>query len=186
MIKNLPSRIFLCGFMGAGKTTIGRQLAQNLSVSFLDLDEHIEEEEGKSISDIFEEQGEAAFRKLERNAILEVIRNFKGVVALGGGALQNQHITDHIKVNGLLIFIQTPFSVILERIMTKPHRPLLLNEEGSLKNEEILKKELNTLYKKRLPLYEQAELKISGEKAEDEKVAVDRLLKKIRYHVSHY
>jgi len=161
-------------------------MAEKLSLSFLDLDERIEQEAGKSIAEIFEEEGESAFRKMERDALLEVVRNFKGVVALGGGTLQNQHIVDHIKVNGLLIFIETPFSVIFQRIMNEPHRPLLLDEEGSLKGKEVLKKQLNSLYRKRLPFYEQAELKISGEVAAASEGVVDRLLKKIRYHVSHY
>lgn len=186
MINNLPALIFICGFMGTGKTTVGRELAEKLSLSFLDLDEEIEREAGKSIAEIFEDEGESAFRKMERDTLLEVIRNFKGVVALGGGTLQNQHIVDHIKVNGLLIFIETPFSVIFQRIMNEPHRPLLLNEEGSLKKKEILKKQLNSLYRKRLPFYEQAELKITGEEAGAKEDVVERLLKKIRYHVSHY
>jgi len=161
-------------------------MAEKLSLPFLDLDERIEQEAGKSIAEIFEEERESAFRKMERDALLDVVRNFKGVVALGGGTLQNQHIVDHIKVNGLLIFIETPFSVIFQRIMNEPHRPLLLDEEGSLKDKEVLKKQLNSLYRKRLPFYEQAELKISGEVAAASEGVVDRLLKKIRYHVSHY
>lgn len=185
MIKNLPDRIFLCGFMGAGKSTIGRELAQKLSISFLDLDNLIEEEAGKSIPEIFKSGEESAFRKLERRCLLDVIRNHRGIVALGGGALQNQHVVDHIKVNGLLIFIETPFSVILQRIIKETNRPLLLDEEGLIKNREILKKQLKTLYEQRLPFYEQAELKITGGGDSNMEQTVRRLIKKIQYHVSH-
>lgn len=186
MIKNLPNRIFLCGFMGAGKSTIGEQLAEELSVAFLDLDTSIEKKAGMNITEIFEKEGEETFRRLEKKCILNAIRNYEGVVALGGGALQNQHLLDHIKVNGLLIFIETPFSVILERISEQKDRPLLLAEDGSIKDKEKLKEELTTLYEQRLPLYEQAELKLecTGDQTIDE--AVQTLIKKIGYHVSHY
>jgi shikimate kinase len=172
--------------MGAGKSTLGQELAVKLSQPFLDLDDYIEEKSGKSISDIFDQDGEMAFRKLERKYLLEVIRKFEGVVALGGGTLQNQHIVDHIKVNGLLIFIETPISVILERIQNNPVRPLLLKEDGSIKKKETLFEELDLLYKKRLPLYEQAELKIATGDEADSEETIKKLIKKIRYHVTHY
>lgn len=186
MIRNLPDRIFLCGFMGTGKTTIGKLLSQKLAIPFLDLDDRIEEEAGKDIPQIFKEDGERAFRKLERTCLLDVIKNYKGVVALGGGALQNQHLIDHIKLNGLLIFIETPFSLILDRIVQERNRPLLLNEQGTLKEKEILEKELKTLYGRRLPFYRQAELIITHKENTSLESMVGSLIKKIRYHVSHY
>lgn len=186
MIKNLPDRIFLCGFMGAGKSTIGQRLAEKLSLPFLDLDQLIEKKAGQSITDIFVKEGERVFRTLERESLLEVIRNCKGIVALGGGTFQNQHMVDHVKVNGLLIFIETPFSVILERIRDNPDRPLLLKEDGSLKDEDTLTKELNSLYRQRLGYYEQAELRLSPGENEPAEQMVDRLIKKIRYHVAHH
>lgn len=186
MIKNLPDRIFICGFMGAGKSTVGEKLSQKLGTSFLDLDDYIQEKTGKDIPQIFSEDGEQRFRKIERKYLLEVITDFKGVVALGGGSLQNQQIVDHIKLNGLLIFIETPFSIILERITEENNRPLLLNEQGSLKEKKILEKELRTLYEQRLPFYQQATLSISYEKENSIGSMVNSLIKKIRYHVSHY
>jgi shikimate kinase len=186
MIKNLPDRIFLCGFMGAGKSTIGKRLAERLDVSFLDLDDYIEKEAGKEIPKIFEKEGETEFRRLERQSLLKLIRNYQGVIALGGGSLQNQHIVDHIKLNGLLIFIETPFSVILERITGQKNRPLLLNEQGNVKDKEILKEELKTLYEQRLSYYRQAELSIVNDEKQEPKNMVDSLIKKIEYHVSHY
>lgn len=186
MIKNIPDRIFLCGFMGAGKTTLGKLLSEELNVSFLDLDTRIEEKAGKAISLIFKEDGEQAFRKMERSCLLDVIRNHKGVIALGGGALQNQHIVDHIKLNGLLIFIETPFSVIFNRIMQHKNRPLLLDEEGDFKKKERVKEELKTLYEQRLPLYRQAEINFLCEENTSLKDMVYSLTKKIKYHVAHY
>lgn len=186
MISNLPERIFLCGFMGAGKSTIGSKLAEKLGLTFLDLDDFIAHKTGKSIPEIFEEGGEQAFRKTERTCILEIIRTYEGVVALGGGSLQNQHMVDHIKLNGLLVFIETPISVILERIGKDRNRPLLLNEEGKIKNKEILETELGTLYEKRLPLYRQAELTVTDDGNKNTETLVENLMNKITYHVSHY
>ena len=186
MINNLPDRIYLCGFMGAGKSTIGKLLAEKLSMPFIDLDTRIEENREKSIPVIFEEEGEEAFRQAERSALLEVIREEQGVIALGGGALHNQHLLDHVKVNGLLIFIETPFSVIFDRIAGKTDRPLLLDEDGNMKEEESLREELRSLYHKRLPLYEQAELQINSRNYESREELVRSLIKKIRNHVSFH
>ena len=186
MITNLPDRIFLCGFMGAGKSTIGRSLAEKLAQKFIDLDQFIEHEEGVSISEMFKNDGEEAFRKAERSAILKVIRKFKGVVALGGGSLQNQHMVDHIKLNGLLIFIETPFSVIFERIGKDTKRPLLLDDGGNPKDEDILKKELKELYQQRRPLYEQSVISIDSSNFDSVDTLSDKLIRKIKNHVSHH
>lgn len=186
MISNLPERIFLCGFMGAGKSVIGQKLADRLELPFLDLDDKIEEKSEKSIPEIFETMGEAKFRIVERKALLEVIREFEGVVALGGGTIQNQHLLDHIKLNGLLIFIETPVSVILDRISEDKNRPLLLDEQGNPKNYEQLRKDLTTLYEERLPLYEQAVLTVVNDGSKSPEQLVETLLKKIKNHVEYY
>ncbi|WP_445664759.1 shikimate kinase [Fodinibius sp. AD559] len=186
MISNLPERIFLCGFMGAGKSVIGKKLAKKLELSFLDLDDKIELETGQSIPKIFEESGESAFRVAERRALLEVIRKFNGVVSLGGGSLQNQHMVDHVKLNGLLIFIETPISVILDRISQDKNRPLLWDEQGNLKSEKQLKNELTALYEKRLPLYKQAAIQVKNDGRKNVEEIVETLLKKIRNHVEYY
>lgn len=176
--------IFLCGFMGAGKTTIGQKLAEELDRPFLDLDDRIAEKAEKSIPEIFEDSGEGKFRAIERSALLEVAQQFEGVVALGGGSLQNQHLLDHLKLNGLLIFIEAPIPVIIDRISRDPNRPLLLNEQGEPKDRDTLEKELKVLYKDRLPLYEQAviTLKVKADESADEHVKT--LINKIRNHVA--
>ncbi|MDZ7715584.1 MAG: shikimate kinase [Balneolaceae bacterium] len=186
MITNLPDRIFLCGFMGAGKTTIGKVLAEKLEQSFMDLDQFIEHEQGLSIPEIFENEGEDAFRALERSAIRKAIRTFKGIIALGGGSLQDQHILDHIKLNGLLIFIETPFSVIFERIKNNTKRPLLLDDGGSPKSKDVLQAELKALYQQRMPLYEQAVIQIDSSKFDDVDSLSDKLIRKIKNHVSDH
>lgn len=186
MIANLPERIFLCGFMGAGKSTVGRQLAEKLELEFLDLDDKIEEKAGRSIPEIFAESGESGFRTIERRAVLEVVREFEGVVALGGGSVQNQHMLDHLKLNGLLVFIETPIPVILERISEDENRPLLLDKDGNPKDNEALKQELTALYEERLPLYEQAIISIQNDGSRSPAELVETLLKKIRNHVEYH
>lgn len=184
MISNLPDRIFLCGFMGAGKSTLGRRLAKRLKMNFMDLDKIIEQESAQSIPEIFEQDGEETFRKLEQSALLSVIRSKKGVIALGGGSLQNQHMVDHLKLNGLLIFIDTPFSVIFERIADDSGRPLLTDENGELKSEELLHSQLKALYEKRLPLYRQAVITVDSSGGLKE--VMDQLIRKIENHVTYH
>lgn len=186
MNSNLPDRIFLCGFMGAGKTTIGKQLAQKMEQPFMDLDQFIEREQGNSISQIFRDKGEGVFRKAEKEALLHAISNFKGVIALGGGTLQNQLIVDHIKLNGLLIFIETPFSVIFERITKNAMRPLLLDNGGNPKSNDVLQAELKDLYKQRMPLYKQAVIHIDSSKFDNVDSLSDKLIGKIKNNVSHH
>lgn len=186
MIKNLPDRIFLCGFMGAGKSTLGERLARRLDQNFMDLDSYIEQQADATIPQIFEEYGEEEFRRKERSAILDVIKSRTGVIALGGGTLQNQHLVDHIKLNGLLIFIATPFSIIFERILEEPGRPLLLDENGNRKPKEILREELKALYKQRLPLYRQAVLQIDITRFGSTDDALEELISKIENHVSYH
>jgi shikimate kinase len=186
IISNLPDRIFLSGFMGAGKSVLGKTLADKLEVPFLDLDDRIEANADQSIPEIFNQSGEAGFRTLERRALMEVVREFKGVVALGGGSLQSQHMVDHLKINGLLVFIETPISVILDRISQDPDRPLLVDEEGNPKPRETLEEEMTALYKERLPLYEQAVITVTNDGSGDPEEIMTTLVKKIRNHVEYY
>ncbi|TYP94927.1 shikimate kinase [Fodinibius salinus] len=185
MIPNVPDRIFLSGFMGAGKSTVGRLLAEELEQSFVDLDDKIEEQDGRTIPAIFEESREAAFRRIERGALMEVVRNFEGIVALGGGSLQNQHIVDHLKLNGLLIFIKTPISVILRRISDDEHRPLLTDDDGRPKDKKTLREELQKKYDQRAPLYKQAVITIEDNGNCTPQVLAKKLVKKIRNHVEY-
>ena len=184
MNRTIPERIFICGFMGAGKSTVGRALADKLEMPFWDLDDFIEDQAGQSIPAIFEAAGEQGFRRREQSAVLDIIRQKKGVIALGGGTLQSQHLLDHIKVNGLLIYINTPMDEIIARISGDENRPLLLDEEGNMKSESELEKDLQQLYDERLPFYEQAEITIESTRFDDQEELVQSLVKKIKYHVA--
>lgn len=186
MITNLPNIIFLCGFMGAGKSTLGKKLARNLELPYRDLDDWIEEQENRSIRQIFEEFDESVFRKIERRYLLELIRDYEGVLSLGGGSIHDQHILDQMKMNGLLIFIETPFPIILDRILSERDRPLLLDEDGEPKERLVAENDLKELYESRLPYYEQSEIHISNPDDRFPGETVKELVKKIKNHVASY
>ena len=154
--------IFLCGFMAAGKTAVGQALAKELRYEFYDLDKEIERKAGRRIKNIFKQSGEQRFREMEQKAMIDFLQKKRCIVALGGGALQNQQLTAKIKNNSLLVFIDCPVSVILERLRDDKTRPLLLEKDGSKKDDKTLRKELKMLYEKRLPLYKQAKIVIDS------------------------
>lgn len=151
--------IALCGMMGSGKSAIGRRVALLLDRPFVDLDALIEERAEMSISRIFETEGEAAFRKWERDTLGQLLHSQANIIGLGGGSLQNQSVLQELKKTAFLCFIDTPLDVILERVQRNTNRPLLLNEKGDLKSETQILSFLQQLYEARLPLYEQAHVR---------------------------
>lgn len=153
------TNIFLSGFMGSGKSSLGKKLAQLLRRDFVDLDHYIEKKMALTIAVIFNQFGEEEFRLIEKQCLEEVIeKNTKAVIALGGGTVcffDNLHL---IKSNGLLIYLQLPPKVLAERIKkSKTVRPLL----QKLKSEDLLLTIENKL-NSRLHYYEQAQLCING------------------------
>ena len=136
----MPHReiIYLCGFMGVGKTTIGRHLAAATGYRFADLDHLIEEGEGYRVTEIFGRYGEPYFRDLEYRYLLEQSRRKGHILALGGGTLQSQQIIDFIKESGTLIFLELPVEVIVQRLRYTRKRPLLLRENGERRSIEEL------------------------------------------------
>lgn len=145
--ENLPHHIYLCGFMGSGKTTIASLLADKLNYIFLDTDQLIQEKENKKIREIFESEGETRFRELENEVLKEVIASQnKTVVALGGGSLIRKQNQASVKKDGFLIYLKTDLQTISTRIASDPARPLL--KEASLES----------LFDLRKPGYEGADL----------------------------
>ena len=137
--------IALCGFMGAGKTTAGRKLARMCGMEFYDADVYLEERAGKAISEIFAEQGEEAFRRLETDCLLELAAKKNCVIALGGGAVLRPENVEAIKSSSYLIHLDTPLGRIIKNLSYSTSRPLL--EKGD-KNAEIRK-----LYHARKDIY---------------------------------
>lgn len=118
--------IFLCGFMGCGKTTTGKLLAKKLGCSYIDTDELIEKNEGMSIPDIFSKKGEPYFRRVEAETVKSLCGR-KAVVSCGGGALINDETADAVNKNDAAVFLDIPFDTCYERIKDDPHRPIAVS-----------------------------------------------------------
>ena len=116
--------IVLTGFMGSGKTTLGRSLAEAYSRTFVDIDAYIEREQKKSICEIFSEEGEDSFRAYERNAIRLVSKKSGLIIALGGGAI-SEHNVRLLKENGIILFLHITPETAYERLKADDSRPLL-------------------------------------------------------------
>ena len=129
--SNLPdyTPIFLVGFMGAGKTTVGRELAAHLGYDFYDLDEVIAAQTGKSVQEIFADLGEDEFRKLESKAIQTCGDFVRAVVALGGGAYVSEKNRTVLRGIGKTVWLDCPLEVCLQRIRGDRSRPLLGNTD---------------------------------------------------------
>lgn len=182
-LNRFDGSIYLTGFMASGKSTAGKKLSALLDKPFRDLDEEISIREHKSIRKIFEENGEAYFREAEWKYLLDLTRNFKGIVSLGGGALQSQAVVDHLKVNGLLVFLDTPLDEILNRVYRNTRRPIVFNDKGDRKSKETLYNELKTLYSNRIDFYRQAPVRIQTHTYSSNDEMVQALLQKIQQHV---
>lgn len=142
-------RIYLTGFMGSGKSTAGRRLAERLGVPFVDLDEEIERRAGMRVREIFERSGEPAFRQMEAEALRETISRPDVVVATGGGTMMFEGNARLIRSAGLSVWLHPPFATIVARIgaLGKEDRPLFQDEVQAL-----------ALYRERLPAYRRADL----------------------------
>jgi shikimate kinase len=182
-LERFKDSIYVCGFMASGKSTLGKALAKKLGRDYQDLDDVIEEREEKSIRDIFNKNGEAYFRAKEWEYLLDLTRNFKGVVSLGGGALQNQRIVDHLKVNGILLFLDTPLEQVVDRVLESDERPILFTEDGKIKSRETLFTELKTLYSGRENFYKQAQIIINTTKYSTVEELTEAAIEKLIRHV---
>lgn len=123
--KHGKQNFVLCGFMGSGKTTIGRKLARLTGLEFIDADQYLEAQEGMKISDIFAEKGEAYFREREAHYLRELAQKKGVVLSLGGGAVLRQENVNAVKATGLLIHLDTPYYRILKNLSYSNTRPLL-------------------------------------------------------------
>lgn len=121
--------IVLVGMMGAGKTTVGRRLAQRLGLPFIDADDAIVEAAGMSIEEIFDRFGEASFRDGERRVIQRLMEGPPHVIATGGGAFMNDETRGLILDRGTAIWLDADIDVLVDRVSRKGGRPLLKNRD---------------------------------------------------------
>jgi len=128
-VADEPARVVLVGFMGAGKTTVGRALARRLGWDFVDLDESIEAEAGESVARLFEREGEAAFRARELRAALATARPGPRVVAAGGGAWARRDTREALQAGARSVWLRAPLAALLARLPADGRRPLAGNRE---------------------------------------------------------
>ncbi|MDB5104094.1 MAG: 3-dehydroquinate synthase [Fibrobacteres bacterium] len=171
MTLPLSRNIYFTGFMASGKSRIGSLTAASLGWKFFDIDKLIEEKTGKSIPQIFSEDGEPAFRRMEVEALKEVSGQGPMVASLGGGTLINPEAIEIIRGNGVLIGLHASPEVILERVNRKKEsRPLLANLDDESKMAKI-----KEMLEARKPLYELADLHFES----DEKIPHHVLTRRI-------
>ncbi|MFA6216838.1 MAG: shikimate kinase [Candidatus Omnitrophota bacterium] len=142
--------IFLIGFMGTGKTSVGKKLARDKQWQFVDLDDRIEAKEKRKIADIFTQDGEPYFRQVEKQVLREVSLGSDLVVACGGGIVIDTENIQIMKKAGILVCLTAPAEVIIERTKGFAHRPLL--------NVPDPKEKIESLLKQRLPSYKLADV----------------------------
>lgn len=147
--------IVLCGFMGCGKSTVGKNLARKTGRKFIDMDSYIEEKAGMTVSEIFEKHGESGFRDMEHEACKELCELSGLVIASGGGAFTFKRNSDVFKGKDTIVLIDVPLDTIKLRLRNDKIRPLLQRPD----KDKVMKE----LYEKRLPLYKAcADISVQG------------------------
>lgn len=141
----------LVGFMGSGKTTVGRLLADLVGWEFLDLDARIEERTGRSVAELFREHGEASFRAEELSAALEAGARRRLVIAAGGGAFAQDATREALRRGALTAWLRCPLAALLARIPADGTRPLAGSRET-----------ISALYAEREPSYRLADIEVDA------------------------
>lgn len=157
---NEPKHIFLIGFMGSGKSTVGALLAERLNLPFIDSDKEIEQAAGKSITAIFEQDGEGAFRTLEMNFLRRLESEKQSVIAVGGGLPAVNGALEFMHQTGLVIYLNTSLLTLLKRLKDeKSSRPLLSGLSDSEFHPFV-----EDLLSQRVHFYKQAKLIMPNER----------------------
>ena len=162
-IRRTPLNLALIGFMGTGKTTVGRIVAEHLRFDFLDTDELIQSRAGRSIADIFAQDGEPAFRALERQMVEELSTRTKTLISTGGGLPTNPENLARLKTFAVVICLWSSPEKIWERVKNQAHRPLLHSADPQAKIRELLAA--------REPFYRQADVLINTDQRSAREVA---------------
>jgi shikimate kinase len=149
-------RIYITGFMGSGKSTVGPLIAARLGYEFVDLDALIEAHERKSVPEIFRERGEKDFRTLERHELGLLRTRERIVVATGGGALTDEGCREIILGSGLLVYLHVPPEILFARLRGRRGRPMIAADDGTPLGDEQLRERISSLLRSREPLYRQA------------------------------
>lgn len=176
-LSDVPRTIVLVGLMGAGKTCIGKRLANKLHLDFVDADAEIEKAAGMTISEIFEVHGEEAFRDGERRVIARLLNSPPHVLATGGGAFVNPQTRALIKERAISVWLRAELSLLVRRTSRRSHRPLL--RRGNPR--EILK----GLIDERHPIYTQADVTVDSVDGPPD-VTVNKVLSAVADYVARH
>jgi shikimate kinase len=164
--------------MGSGKSTIGPILANTIGYDFIDIDRAIEKFVGKTINQIFREDGEERFRVLERKLVTDVVGRKNVVVALGGGTIADPVSFRTVSTSGIVVYLKIPPQQILARLRTRTDRPLLVGSTGEQLDEEALRAKAMNLFLAREPYYERADVTVlAGERSVG--LTVDEIVRKV-------
>lgn len=159
--------LIFVGLMGAGKSVIGRLVAQMLGVPFMDTDSEIERVSRMTISELFAAYGETEFRALETRVIERLLKQGPRVISTGGGAFINDNTRRQIKAGGVSVWLKADLDVLWERVNRRDHRPLLKTENP--------KQTLENLMIQRYPIYAEADLTVMSQNVRKEIVAQEVL-----------
>jgi shikimate kinase len=167
--------VVLVGLMGAGKSSIGRRLAQRLGLPFLDADTEIEKAAGMTIPEIFEKHGEPYFRSGEVRVVARLLDGGPQVLATGGGAYMNEETRARIRAQGVSVWLKADLDVLLKRVRRRADRPLLKADDPA----EVLRR----LMDQRHPFYAEADLTVVSREASHEDI-VDDVIAAVAGHVA--
>ena len=156
--------IVLIGLMGSGKSAIGRTIARMLARRFIDTDRIIERKTGKTIQQIFKEEGESKFRTYEKEAIKKVSQYVGVVIATGGGSVKDVDSFNNLKSSGWIIALYASPEILYQRIEGKRIRPLLLQQEDPVKK-------LEEIFNERKSMYARADFQINTENKEIDEIS---------------
>lgn len=170
--------IYLAGFMGSGKSTIGPILANTLAWGFADLDKVIEESEKLKVRQIFEQKGEEYFRKIETKTLRELSIRKNCVISLGGGTITFQHNIDVMKETGVIVLLTASTESIYKRLRFKTDRPMFKTDNEEPLEKSVFLKKIEEMLNKRMSFYNQADFNIDADKNNVGKT-VDFIVKKI-------
>lgn len=169
----MSKNIVLCGFMGSGKSTIGKRLSRQLGMPFYDSDAFVEQKAGKTVSDIFAQEGEESFRKLETECIKELSQMQGVVIATGGGVVMRPENVAYLKQNGAIVYLNPSLRRLIRNLLTDHSRPLL---EGGNKVQKI-----KTLRAKRHKTYQKVcDVEIKKDKLRESTEAILEFYEKLQ------
>jgi shikimate kinase len=149
-----PDKIYLVGFMGAGKSTVARALARRLDWEMVDIDEAVEQHERLKVAEIFAKHGEPYFRALERQALLDHVPRRHMIVATGGGTFADGQNRAAINADGVSVWLDVPLDRLIDRVPAGGRRPLAADRAG-----------FERLYYQRRAAYEQAHVRLDAGRA---------------------